>query len=51
MVLVGEAAKKLDKYIELFQKINVRSVTELREYKQLQEFYFSKANKEKIEND
>lgn len=40
MVLVGEAAKKLDKYIQLFHQ--KQSVTELKEYKQLQDFYRSK---------
>lgn len=42
MVLVGEAAKKLDKYTTLFQQNRAKSVTELKEYKKLQEFYFSK---------
>ena len=42
MVLVGEAAKKLDKYTALFLKSQAESVTELREYKKLQEFYLSK---------
>jgi hypothetical protein len=41
MVLVGEAAKKLDKYTALFFKKRPESVTELREYKKLQEFYQS----------
>lgn len=40
MVLVGEAAKKLDKYTEIFHQ-TVR-VTDLKEYKQLQEFYRTK---------
>lgn len=39
MVLVGEAAKKLDKYTSMFTKTKTKSVTELREYRQLQEFY------------
>lgn len=42
MVLVGEAAKKLDKYTALFDKSKVKSVTELREYRKLQEFYLSR---------
>lgn len=42
MVLVGEAAKKLDKYSKLFQKSRGKSVTKLQEYKQLQEFYQTK---------
>jgi hypothetical protein len=39
MVLVGEAAKKLDRYSGLFHKIKEKSVTQLKEYQQLQEFY------------
>lgn len=42
MVLVGEAAKKLDKYTNLFQQAHQKSITECKEYKQLQEFYLSK---------
>ena len=42
MVLVGEAAKKLDKYTEMFFKKQGESVTELKEYKKLQEFYLSR---------
>lgn len=42
MVLVGEAAKKLDKYTALCSHQNGKSVTELKEYKQLQEFYLRK---------
>lgn len=42
MVLVGEAAKKLDKYTHLFYKTHQKSVTECKEYKQLQDFYLSK---------
>lgn len=37
MVLVGEAAKKIDRFTHLFKK--QKSVTSLREYLQLQEFY------------
>lgn len=40
MVLVGEAAKKLDKYTHFFHQ--TQSVMEFREYKQLQEFYRTK---------
>ena len=40
MVLVGEAAKKLDKCIPLKEKN--KSVLNLKEYKQLQEFYLSR---------
>lgn len=42
MVLVGEAAKKIDKCTLLFQEKQRQSVTELKEYKQLQEFYLRK---------
>lgn len=46
MVLVGEAAKKLDKHIQSFPEQNHRAISELKEYKALQEFYFRKvANK------
>lgn len=40
MVLVGEAAKKLDKYTQIFHQ--KQSVMDLKEYRQLQEFYRSK---------
>lgn len=39
MVLVGEAAKKLDRYTQMIHGTHSGSVTELREYRQLQEFY------------
>lgn len=42
MVLVGEAAKKLDKYTHLFHQAQKKSVTEFKEYQQLQEFYLTK---------
>jgi hypothetical protein len=45
MVLVGEAAKKLDKYTTLFNKTNEQSITNLKEYKQLQEFYLNRVAK------
>ncbi len=44
MVLVGEAAKKLDKYTHLFHQ-SLGSVTELKEFRQLQDFYTSKISK------
>ncbi len=45
MVLVGEAAKKLDKYTDLFKAAHIGSATELEEYKQLQDFYQKKIDK------
>ncbi len=39
MVLVGEAAKKLDRFTKLFHGSKAASVFNLKEYKQLQEFY------------
>lgn len=43
MVLVGEAAKKLDKYKAASRENKkVISVTQLKEYKQLQEFYLTR---------
>ena len=39
MVLVGEAAKNLDKYTNLFRWTHENSITELAEYRNLQEFY------------
>lgn len=42
MVLVGEAAKKLDKCTTLFHQAKAGSVTELKEYKRLQEFYLTR---------
>lgn len=42
MVLVGEAAKKLDKYASLSQKSQPFSVLQLKEYKKLQEFYLTR---------
>jgi hypothetical protein len=42
MVLVGEAARKLDQYASLFKKQSQgHSVSDLKEYKELQEFYLS----------
>jgi hypothetical protein len=45
MVLVGEAAKKIDKYTQLFHEKHISSVTELKEYKQLQDFYLRKISR------
>lgn len=42
MVLVGEAAKKLDRYTHLFHRSHESSITSSKEYKELQEFYLSK---------
>ena len=42
MVLVGEAAKKLDRYTTLFQGKKAKSVVNLKEYKELQEFYLTR---------
>lgn len=39
MVLVGEAAKKIDHYTTLFKSQHEKSATKLHEYKQLQDFY------------
>ncbi len=39
MVLVGDAAQKLDRFTALFQGAASASVTRLKEYKALQEFY------------
>lgn len=42
MVLVGEAAQKMDRYTKFFHKNRVRSIKELKEYKELQDFYLTK---------
>lgn len=43
MVLVGEAAKNLDKFAHIFNRFqSSTSVTDLEEFKQLQSFYFTK---------
>lgn len=42
MVLVGEAAKKLDKYTTTFHHVQKQSILDLQEYRQLQELYLSK---------
>ncbi|MCB1112679.1 MAG: hypothetical protein H7A37_09160 [Chlamydiales bacterium] len=45
MVLVGEAAKKLDRYNKEFLQKKNFSVTKLKEYKELQQFYESRISK------
>lgn len=45
MVVVGEAAKKIDRYTTLFKERKSAGVTDLREYKQLQEFYNRKISR------
>ena len=43
MVLVGEAAKKLDRYKSIFHlSVNAKNVTDWEEYKQLQDFYLNR---------
>lgn len=42
MVLVGEAAQKLDKYTTLFHRTRAKRVKAIKEYKQLQEFYLTR---------
>lgn len=39
MVLVGEAARKLDKFTHLFKQSQIKTVTDFREFKELQDFY------------
>jgi hypothetical protein len=41
MVLVGEAAKKLEKCTKTFNQVHNSSIMELKEYKKLQDFYLS----------
>lgn len=45
MVIVGEAAKKLDKYTTIFTHTKEHHVTNLKEYRQLEEFYQRKIAK------
>lgn len=45
MVIVGEAAKKIDHYTTLFQDKHYGGATKLSEYKQLQEFYKKKISR------
>ena len=42
MVLAGEAAKKIDRYTTLFKQTKEKSVAELKEYRQLQDFYLTR---------
>ena len=42
MILAGEAAVKLDKFTNIFKGTALASVTELKEFKDLQEFYQNK---------
>ena len=42
MFLVGEAAKKLDRYTDLFKEHQLRSVTNLPEFKDLRKLYYNK---------
>lgn len=49
MVLVGEAAKKLDKYTHFFNKTK-ESITHFREYKKIQEFYQTRIDRKIDEN-
>lgn len=42
MILVAEAAKKVDNYTEIFKGDKTASATELKEYKELQHFYLTK---------
>lgn len=42
MILVGEAAKRIDQHKEIFQRSKIKSITDLPEYKRLQEFYLGR---------
>lgn len=42
MVLVGEAAKKLDRFTSLFNLSTKNTITDWKEYKQLQDFYLTR---------
>lgn len=42
MILVGEAAKKLDRQTAIFHPMKGQSVTDLKEYRHLQEFYLNR---------
>src|SRR5581483_8101307 len=42
MLLAAEAAKKIDRYTEIFKGEKISSVTELKEYKELQHIYLTK---------
>lgn len=45
MLIVGQAAKKIDRYTDLFHSKTMHSVTETKEYRQLQDFYKKKISK------
>lgn len=45
MVIVGEAVQRLDKYTSLFKDTKEKSVANIKEYKQLQEFYLSRISR------
>ncbi len=45
MVLVGEAARKLDKYTSLFKETHSHSIMQTKEYRDLQEFYLRKISR------
>lgn len=42
MILAQEAAKQIDSHTEIFKGEKIKSVTELREFKELQHFYLTK---------
>lgn len=46
MVLVGEAAKTLDKYTTLFHGAHSQKITQLDEYKKLQQFYQNRISRQ-----
>lgn len=46
MAMVGEAAETLDRYTALFEQSSGLSVTQLSEYKRLQEFYTKRVEKQ-----
>lgn len=45
MLLVGEAAKKLDRFLTIFDKTKSHSITQLKEYQDLQKFYQNRISK------
>lgn len=45
MVLVGEAARKIDRYTELFKEQKFHSIADVKEYKLLQDFYKRKISR------
>lgn len=50
MVLVGEAAAKLDKFTDMFHRTQKERVHDLKEFKDLQEFYISRVAKKIDQN-